>query len=246
MTDQVRNFWDERGRENAAFYVDTSLDYDAPDMGRFFETGRSVVRDALCDAPVQPSQRRVAVEIGSGLGRICKALRQHFDHVIGIDIAESMVVRARQVVPDDGIEFRLGDGQSLAGIPDGSVDLVTTFTVFQHQPTTHAIVSYVFEAGRVLAPGGVLAAQWNNIPQAKYRVMKWRWRIAWRLRKIPLLGPRFGLHDRDGHRIAPQFLGTTATKGLMVDAMQRAGLVVMGTKGEGTLFAWIWAQRPTM
>src|SRR5580700_10743116 len=96
----MRTYWDEAARTNAAWYVDTSLDYDSPDMAQFFETGRTVVSVALDDAPAAPARFDTAVEIGSGLGRICAALAARFDHVIGIDISSEMIDRAHELVQD--------------------------------------------------------------------------------------------------------------------------------------------------
>lgn len=230
----VRAFWDQRAKENAAFYVDTSLDYRAPDMEQFFETGHRVIEESLLEAPVQPARRGRAIEIGSGLGRICLALRDHFDEVVGVDIAPAMVEQARELVQREGVTFQLGDGHSLAGIEDESADFMVTFTVFQHQPTTDAIAAYVHEAGRVLRPGGVLAAQWNNQPAAAYRRQALKWRLLAPLRRMPA-------HVRV--QTAPQFSGTTASVAFMTEACREAGLDVRGTKGQDTLFAWIWAQK---
>src|SRR3954465_15768526 len=90
-TAKMREYWEERAKLNPAFYVDTSLDYDNPDMEQFLETGRRVVRIALDDPPaVAPAQLRSAVEIGCGMGRICLALRERFDAVVGYDISAEM------------------------------------------------------------------------------------------------------------------------------------------------------------
>jgi ubiquinone/menaquinone biosynthesis C-methylase UbiE len=244
VVNDMRGFWDARGRENAPWYVDTSLDFDNPDMEAFWATGQDIVRQALVEAPVRPTGSGMAVEIGSGLGRICRALRVNFDRVVGIDIAPSMVEQARTLVPDEGVSFLLGDGESLAGIADASVDFLVTFTVFQHQTTTTTIARYLMEAGRVLAPGGVLAAQWNNIPEAEYARSKAQWRRRHRLSQLPLIGRRFGQSPQHGRTVAPQFLGTTATVTFMREALAAAGLTMAGTRDEGTLFAWVWAQAP--
>src|SRR4051794_26873835 len=71
---RMREYWDERARVNAPWYVDTSLSFDEPDMERFFESGREIVSVALESAPVAPPSNGLAVEIGSGLGRMCVAL----------------------------------------------------------------------------------------------------------------------------------------------------------------------------
>src|SRR4051812_38656603 len=155
----MRDFWDARAKENAAWYVDTSLAYDEPDMQRFFETGEVIVADALDDAPAAPEQQRLAVEIGSGLGRICKSLSARFERVIGVDISPEMIERSTELVGGPNISFVLGSGSSLVGVDSGVADLVLTFTVFQHIPKVAVIEAYLHEAARVLVPGGVLVMQ---------------------------------------------------------------------------------------
>ncbi|CAN5813110.1 hypothetical protein BH24ACT3_BH24ACT3_05700 [soil metagenome] len=78
----MRSYWEARAHENAPWYVDTSLNFDDPDMNRFFETGEIVVRHAIDEAPVQAHGRAVAVEIGSGLGRVCRALATRFQDTL--------------------------------------------------------------------------------------------------------------------------------------------------------------------
>lgn len=228
-------FWDERARENAAWYVDTSLDYEAPDMRRFFETGRTVVRQALLDAPVAPSRREVALEIGPGLGRVCLALAEEFDEVIGIDVSEEMVMRARELVPDPKVSFHVGDGTSLQPVAEDTVDFVTSFTVLQHLPSKELVLAYLAEAARVLRSGGVAALQWNNLPHPT----RWRVRAAgWRLRA------RLGLGMSYDQRSAPEFAGTRVPVEAVTGALTRAGLTVAATRDEGSLFAWVWARKP--
>jgi SAM-dependent methyltransferase len=230
----MRAYWEERAKLNPAFYVDTSLSYDRPDMERFLETGRRVVSIALDEPPaVQPEQHRVAVEIGCGMGRICQALAERFDKVIGVDISSEMLRRAHEVAVASNVEFRLTEGASLPDIADGSVDLVLTFTVFQHIPSVEVIRAYVREAGRVLAPGGVFVLQWNGIPGAR------RWRVQ---RAVKGLAQRFGRGDRYG-RDAPQFLGSRVSLEDMDAMLAEAGLTREATLGEGTLFTWGWARK---
>lgn len=47
------------------------------------------------------------LEIACGTGRHVPFLRPHYEHLVGIDLAESMVVLARERMP--GTEFRVGD-----------------------------------------------------------------------------------------------------------------------------------------
>ena len=230
----MRRFWDDRARENAAWYVDTTCDYANPDMEAFFAVGQKVVTEALLDAPLRPHGRGLAVEIGPGLGRICAALADHFDRVIGVDVSEEMVERARTLVTDPKVTFEVGNGTDLRPIESGSADFVTTFTVLQHLPSPALIQEYLRDAARVLTPGGVLAAQWNNLPHPR----AWRARGGWwRLRD------RIGGPLKMDPRVARPFIGTRLPLAVVERTLQDAGMTVRGTKGLGTLFAWVWAEK---
>lgn len=230
----MRHYWDERARENAAYYVDTTCDYDAPDMEQFFETGEGIVRAALFDGPARPDRTELAVEIGPGLGRVCKALAPHFDQVVGIDVSTEMVERARELVSEPNVTFEVGDGTTLRPFADDTVDLVLTFTVLQHLTSREAVTGYLRESARILRSGGVLAAQWNgDAHPRRYRLRTRWWRIRQRL---------FRRHAPD-RRLAPEFLGTPVVVADVVQVLERAGLEVVGTKDTGTLFSWVWARK---
>jgi SAM-dependent methyltransferase len=234
--DRMRSWWESAAQRNAAWYVDTSLDYDDPDMDRFWATGEAIVADALDGAPVAPTGRERAVEIGSGLGRVSRALaRRGFAEVVGVDISPTMVARARELVDEAGVRFELGNGSGLAGVDTASTDLVLTFTVFQHMPDERLIAGYVREAGRVLRPGGVLVAQWNGTDGAR----------RWALRRAALarLGRLRRSADRYGREV-PEFLGSRVPLPRMRALLADAGLEVAGLRGEGTLYSWVWAVKP--
>ena len=230
----MRRYWDERAVENAPWYVDTTLAFDDPDMAAFFEGGHQTVRSALDGAPALPMRAEVALEIGSGLGRVVRSLADRFDRVIGIDISEEMVTRARELVDHPGVEFRLGDGASLAGVDDASVDLVLSFTVFQHIPDPRVIDAYLAEAGRVLRPGGVLVFQWNNLPGHRRWVARRWWLSALQ---------RSGLRPEHRRRHAPAFLGSRVPLARIEAGLAAGGLRLAGTREAGTLYAWAWATR---
>lgn len=231
----MRAYWNRSAQRNAAWYVDTSLDYAQPDMDHFFASGRSIVAAVLDDAPCQPNDTSLAVEVGSGLGRMCAALAERFDHVVGVDIAPEMVRQARDLVPNDAVTFALTDGTRIPDVGDGQADLVFSFTVFQHIPALAMIENYIVEAGRVLAPGGVLVFQWNNEPGER----TWRvWRAV--LSTLQRTGLRRDPFDR--HDMA--FLGSRVPLVKIERALDRAGLKLCGTQSLGSLYAWAWAKKP--
>jgi SAM-dependent methyltransferase len=231
----MRSYWDHKAHVNPAWYVDTSLDYDDPDMERFFSVADLIVAEAYTDARIRPAATANAVEIGSGLGRICRSLAKHFHHVVGVDISPQMVERARELVPDPAVQFRLGDGTTLGVVDDASADFVMSFTVFQHIPDRSIVEGYLAEAARVLRPGGVVAFQWNNLPHAR----------LWTLRR-QLLGvlQRAGLGRERYDRNAAEFLGCRISWPRVERALRAAGLEPVEHKGGGTLFAWAWARKP--
>jgi SAM-dependent methyltransferase len=231
--DEMRTYWDQRARLNAPWYVDTSLDYDDPDIDRFFDTGRIIVAEALDAASVVPRGRALAVEVGSGLGRVCRALAERFDRVVGVDISPEMVRRAREIVADDRVVFEAGDGATIP-VGDSTSDFVLSFTVFQHIPDPAVVLGYIAEASRVLRPGGVFVFQWNNIPG--------RFRWAARRRALAILG-RIGVRSELYGRNAPSFLGSRVPLRTIEAALERNGLALRETKGLGTLYAWAWATK---
>jgi hypothetical protein len=83
----------------------------------------------------------------------------------------------------------------------------------------------------VLKPGGVLAAQWNNIDPRKFSVQK---------RKLAL---RRLLRRQNDNTGAAQFLGTAVRRDAVRSALQGEGMDVVAFKGEDTLFCWVWATK---
>jgi SAM-dependent methyltransferase len=231
----MRTYWDDRARLNAAWYVDTTVDYDSPDMVQFFEAGETIVRDALDQAPVQPPSRGLAVEVGSGLGRICQALGTRFDQVVGIDISAEMTRQARQLVNDARVQFEVGDGATIGVVGDATADLVLSFTVFQHIPKVSIIEGYLNEAGRVLRPGGLFVFQWNSTMGTR------RWAAR---RALYATMQRAGLREQSHGRDASEFLGSCVPVKRVEHVLAQSGLRLLATRGEGTLFTWGWATRP--
>jgi ubiquinone/menaquinone biosynthesis C-methylase UbiE len=150
----------------------------------FYATGRDLVArfvdPALERLEVDPAGMRV-LEIGCGMGRLFEALSQRFDEVYGIDISPTMLARGREHCPVEATWLQ-GDGRTLAGVDDASVDHVLAFEVFQHIPEPDVISSYLAEIHRVLRPNGTFTLQLrrgsDSLGQAVVRRMPRPMRVA--------------------------------------------------------------------
>lgn len=109
----------------------------------------SVQRDALLDG-LSRAERPVrhVVDAGGGSGRAASALVAPDRQVTVVDVSDGMLARAR----GRGLDCVQGDAGRLP-LADESVDAVTVVDALHHMPEQTTVLA---EAGRVLAPGGVL------------------------------------------------------------------------------------------
>lgn len=98
--------------------------------------------------------RTTVLEIGPGAGRWTAALQPVAGHLIVVDLSDRCIDICRQrFAGATNMEFHVNDGESLAAVNNGSVDVVWSFDVFVHIAVP-AIDAYVLEIARVLRPGG--------------------------------------------------------------------------------------------
>ena len=131
------------------------------DLKAFFESGRDEILAVMTDAArlVPGLPRRRALDFGCGIGRLTSALAGHFDEVLGLDIADSMVETAREQhghLP--GCRFEVNLRADLQHLPTGQFDFVLAWIVLQHMPPA-LMKQYIAEFIRVLSPGGLLVFQ---------------------------------------------------------------------------------------
>ena len=192
--DRLRRVWETLGRDDPLWAVLSQADKrgDRWDPDEFLATGHVEI-DAQLAALVPsgyPRRRGLALDFGSGAGRLTRALSGHFERVIGIDVSASMVAAATRLNADvEGVEFRVNASSRLEGIADASIDFVFSHITLQHIPAGLA-VGYVREFFRVLAPGGAAVFQFTTGPDRSLRGHLFdrvsnRWlnflrRVAWR------------------------------------------------------------------
>lgn len=175
-----------------------------------------------------------ALDFGCGLGRVTRAFATRFDHVVGVDISETMLVKARDLNADaPNIEFVHNAAADLTVLGDQRFDLVYCRIVLQHQPSREVARGYVDEFVGLLKPGGRLVFQIPmNIPR-RYRLLVVR-RLYTTLRAVGV-APKT-LYDRlHLHPISMLFVPEDELRGWLsgvrIDAIDRAsdGPVLSGT-----------------
>jgi len=107
---------------------------------------------ALIQAHVQG---RRALDFGCGTGRSTRFLRDLGFDVVGVDISERMLARARERDPDGDYRLVPDDGE-LPGLDPGSFDLVLSAFTFDNIPVIERKVSLLSVLRRLLAPDGRL------------------------------------------------------------------------------------------
>ena len=156
---ELRATWDELGRDDPLWAVlstpQTRGNRWQPE--EFFATGRVEIDGLMARLTalgLEPDGRR-CLDFGCGVGRLSRALASHFARVDGIDIAASMVERARQFNRDvDACVFTVNAAPDLRLFDDGVFDLIYTRLVLMHMKPRFS-KRYIGEFVRVLAPNGV-------------------------------------------------------------------------------------------
>jgi SAM-dependent methyltransferase len=243
--DRMREFWDEKARENATYYISSFRDYDDQDPAEFWAWGEKLTQRLLDESRIPFSWNERVLEIGCGIGRMTVPLARRFAFVTGIDVSGEMVRRASESLrPFPNARASVGSGVDLSEFADGSFDFVFSYLVLQHVPEPDIVHRYLIEIGRVLAPGGWCHVQLNGeppAPAARSRPMAaaLRARVSGSLRAL-------GLRRGTG----PRGLDSPAWRGCRVpiaDAKRtliEAGLVLERSSGEGTQYLWLTARRP--
>src|SRR5947207_9170621 len=107
------------------------------------------------------------LEIGSGFGRWSNYLKEHCSHLHLVDPdAQCMDACRRRFGPDAKVSYHRNEGDSLATIPDGSIDFIFSFDSLVHvRPQT--IESYLSQFAAKLKENGVGFIHHSNLGEMK-------------------------------------------------------------------------------
>ncbi len=163
MGDRYKEQWEALGRTDPYWAVLSHPEKkgDRWDRAEFFATGEAEIAAVLerldmLNASPAPG---TALDFGCGVGRLCRALSARFERVVGVDVSEAMLAEARTVGVDlVNVEYVRNDGETLADVPDRSIDLLYSNLVLQHMPRARQL-AFIADFCRVVRPGGVLVFQ---------------------------------------------------------------------------------------
>jgi SAM-dependent methyltransferase len=140
-----------------AILTNSQFRFGGGDLDEFYESGRNTIRDVIaeCDRLGIAQTRGQALDFGCGVGRLTAPLAAYFDGVVGLDVAGSMIARARET-HGDLCQFSVHLNDDLAMYPSRSFDFIVSLLVLQHLPSRALMERYMSEFVRILRPGGAL------------------------------------------------------------------------------------------
>src|SRR6266849_2895466 len=133
---RVRHQWTTLGERDPfwAILSETDKKDGGWDQTAFFQTGIDEIEEVLRTArSLAPVRSGLAVDFGCGVGRLSQALAMHFQRVVGVDIAASMLRTA--VVLNrfpDRCEYLHNIAADLSVLPERSADFIYSSITLQH------------------------------------------------------------------------------------------------------------------
>ena len=154
ITKRLQGLYQERAKNSQEFFTKHASEFhEKQDLIASHEQYGETLEDLVATLNLQ--QANTALEIGPGEGALLPALSKRFEQVIGLDVSEAMLKKARLKVAEqnlENIDLLHGDCH-LALDQNVQADLVTCNMVLHHVPAPKEIFNHSAE---LLKPGGCL------------------------------------------------------------------------------------------
>ena len=176
--ERVRRDWNRYAEEDPlwAILTDPRKKERGWDAAEFFETGRREIDELMRYAGTLPAQagRRRALDFGCGVGRLTRALADHFEEVFGVDISPVMIELAHEHNSHvANCRFVQNPDPGFRALPCREFDLIYSNITLQHMPPRFA-KRYLRGMAGMLAPGGLLIFQLPGEERMPLRARVWR------------------------------------------------------------------------
>lgn len=151
IAEQMKADWNRRISHDYRFWMSDGHRDDAA----MWQSGERDLDIMLAD--IGDTRGLTLLDVGCGVGRLLKPALARFARVIGFDVSDEAIGKARALL-GDGPELYAGNGVDLRPLGDRSVDVVLSFAAITSMPT-EVMAAYLCEFHRVLKPGGVARLQ---------------------------------------------------------------------------------------
>jgi len=167
IQDKMKRDWDRRASVDAHYWVAATQEADLESYERSAQVDTEALIEGLkphIEALASGGRGRSALDLGCGIGRMTSLLTPHFERVVGVDVSELMIERARELhsagcsAEGGALSFELNSGTDLSAFAPASFELVCSYSVLAHLPTD-VVAAYFVEVNRVLEEGGYFRYQ---------------------------------------------------------------------------------------
>ncbi len=177
--------WEDWGAVDPMYAIltDPQFRFGQGDLDVFLSTGDGMIESLLkeCDRLGIGQRRDTALDFGCGLGRLTAPLANHFESVVGIDVAATMVKQAR-AIHGSRCQFAVWQEADLSIYPSKSFDLIVSLLVLQHLPSRVLMEGFMAEFVRILRPGGALVLNLPAVVPKPPSLPSWKTREGLRKR----------------------------------------------------------------
>lgn len=166
-----KHAWENFAETDPYTYIMTDL--KGRDPQRFWDSGKRIVEQELL--PLIEARGvcpRIGMELGCGVGRLVLPLAVHLQEVVGVDIADGMIQRAKLFAQNHGIgnvRFAAISGPEdllqRAKNYEGRVSFLYSLLVFQHIPDFAMIGGYLHAISILLEENGIGYLQFDTRPK---------------------------------------------------------------------------------
>ncbi len=161
--EDVRKGWEKWGKIDPMYAILTVPDRlgNKWNEQEFFRSGEEEITWVLAHIASKGIQVQYhsALDFGCGIGRLSQALARYFEEVHGVDIASTMIDKARQFNRFGGrMQYYVNKTNDLSLFPDNSFDLIYSIITLQHLEPRY-IIRYIEEFIRTVRVGGIMVFQ---------------------------------------------------------------------------------------
>ena len=149
----MRDDWDRRIKHDYRFWMSDGYQSDEI-MWQTGERDLAVLMKGIADC-----RSKSYLEVGCGIGRMLKSASAAFQSVVGLDVSEEAIRKAKSFFPEQkNLSLVVGNGIDLNGFSDNTFDVVGVYAALSSAPT-EVFVKYLVEIQRVLKPNGIYRLQ---------------------------------------------------------------------------------------